>query len=276
MNKPLLSSSRVGLYQKCGLAWDFRYNKGIKSPPGVALHVGKATHQSVELNLRGKIEGIAVPLDEARELAGSALVEMWKKEPPMLTDEDGSPDKARGAAQDKAVALAGLHHTEVAPGIEPAAVEEGFIIELPGPYDIQGFKDIRATDNAIRDTKTASKSPGSEAAIQSDQLALYAWDAELAGRPAPYVALDYLVATKTPKAVSLMANPGPEEFRRVADRFSAAWKGMAAGVALPAPRDSWMCSAKFCGYFAMCPHGAKNATMVPLSNLTAKHKEHTR
>ena len=47
-NKPHLSASQLSMMARCPVQWEFRYAKGIKSPPGVALLVGKATHVSVE------------------------------------------------------------------------------------------------------------------------------------------------------------------------------------------------------------------------------------
>lgn len=271
--KPHLSPSQIKTYQNCGLIWENRYVKGIKSPPGIAAVVGKATHESVEANLRGRIGGgEAMPLAQAKAIAGDALSRAWADEAPLLSAEDREKgvDKVRGEAIDKSVALAGLHHAEVAPNITPAAVELPFRLELEdAEYDIVGYKDIVEESGVIRDTKTTGKSPSADAAEKSDQLAVYAWDAAVSGNPAPEVALDYLVSTKVPKYLPLIAKPDEIDFERVRVRAAAVWKGIKAGVFIPAPRDSWICAPKWCGYWNDCPHGARGATVVPVTR--ARH-----
>lgn len=268
--KKHLSHSQVSMYQTCGLSYEKRYILGIKAPPGVSLLVGKGTHKSVEANLDAMIAtgGEALPLEAARAIAADSTKEAWESDEPSPASFEGNPANAKGEAIDKAVSLASLHHTSVAPHLKPAETEEPFRIESDAwDFDIIGYKDVRETDGTIRDTKTTGKSPSSDAAAISDQLALYAWDAQLAGNPAPSVALDYLVATKTPKVVTLTANPDAEDFERVAKRFERAWAGIQAGVFMPAPRDSWKCCAKWCGYYDKCDHGAKHKTIVPVSRL---------
>jgi hypothetical protein len=271
MSKPHLSHSQVSMYQRCGLQWQFRYIDGIKAPPGVSALVGKATHKSVEANLTAMMAGAALERGAVAAVAAESLAQAWADEPPMLTEDDGSSAVAEGAAVDKAVTLAELHHGQVAPKLRPAAVEQAFRIESDAwDFDILGFKDVVEVDGTVRDTKTSGKSPPADAATTSDQLGVYAWDAELAGKPAPMTALDYLVSTKVAKAVTLTAIPDAEDFARVARRFEAARAGMVAGVALPAARDSWVCCAKWCGYWDRCDHGAKHKTIVPVTRL-ARH-----
>lgn len=261
-----LSHTQLELLSKCGLAWEFRYVKGIKSPPGVALVVGKGTHGAIEKDLGRKLEwGELLPDDAIADFAADATRTEWEKDPPK-PDEDGSPADLGGAV-DMAVALAELHHKALAPDINPIAVERRFLLELPGfPFDIEGQIDIEE-EGVIRDTKTASKAPSTDAADRSDQLTLYAMEAASRGAAPSRLVLDHLVKTKTPKVVSMETTRTADDHNRLLRKVEAAAKVIESGAFLPAPKvpGVWWCSSRFCGYWeSHCPFGARNAVSVGL------------
>jgi len=259
MPKAHLSASALGMLARCGEQYRFRYVEGIKAPPGVQLVIGKGTHAAIERDLINKQHwGSLLPDDSIADYAADAARAAWEDDEPLV--QEGDPDK--GGAVDTAVSLAQLHHRELAPAIEPVAIERGFLLELDGfPFDLMGFVDIEEKGR-IRDTKTSSKSPQADAADQSDQLTLYHLDAVTRGLPPPVVQLDYLVKTKTPKAVSLTSKRGPEDHARFLRRVEAAAKVIEAGAFYPTGADSWACSARFCGYWSRCRWGAKQSVSV--------------
>lgn len=268
--KPHLSATQLAMLQRCGMQYDFRYVQGIKVPPGVQLVIGKGTHAAVEKDLRSKLEWDSLlPDDEIADLAADVTRRAWADEEPVLVD--GDPDQ--GGAVDTAVALAQVHHRELAPAIEPVALERGFVLELPDfPFDLMGYVDVEEAGR-IRDTKTSAKSPPADAADKSDQLTLYHLDATVRGAPHKTVALDYLVKTKVAKAITLESTRTPADHARLLRRVEAAAKVIETGAFTPAAPDSWCCSAKWCGYWSRCDYGAKQKISVGLidpSRLTSR------
>lgn len=261
--KPHLSVSQLGMLARCAKQWEFRYVKGIKVPPGVAGTIGKGTHRAIELDLGQKLAwGRLLETAEVKEIARDALVAEWDREPPIVHDKD--PDK--GEATDLAVALATLHHTKRAPAIEPIALEQAFLIAVPGlAHDIVGVKDIE-TGGQIIDTKTSGKSPREDAIERSIQLPAYHLQATLAGHPEKTVVLDYLVKTRIPDIRSLPPVAlDASDHHRFLRRVELASKVVTSGIFQPAdPDKSWWCSQKWCGYWEQCEFGSRKAVSVGL------------
>jgi hypothetical protein len=250
---------------KCGLQYEFRYVRGIKRPPGVALVIGKGAHGAIEADLGKKIETGELLADDAiADYARDATEAEWKKETPKPED-DGEPADLGGAV-DMAIALAELHHREVAPGLEPIAVERGFTLAMPDfPFDFTGYIDVEEKGR-VRDVKTAGKAPASDAADTSEQLTAYSLEATVRGAPAAEVVLDVLVKTKVPRVVTLRSERTADDHRRFLRKLEMAARVIKAGAFLPAPKvpGVWWCSQKHCGYWDMCPAGRRQSVQVGL------------
>lgn len=263
--KPHLSASSIGTYERCPEQFRWRYVEGIKSPPGVAAITGKGTHKSIEGNMLAKLAGGALDIEAAKALARDGVMQAWEAETPMLTDDDGSEEQARGSAVDDAVSLAALHHAEVAPSIQPMAVERRVEIALSGPFDLLGFIDIEEQKGVI-DTKTSGKSPSADAAAKSTQLTIYDYARRMEGKESGFVRLDYLVKSKRPKYVPLVATRDEVDHDRMlarVARVAAAWQ---SGIFPFADPNSWACSQKFCGFWDRCEQGARQAVSVAVTS----------
>jgi hypothetical protein len=246
---------------RCELQWYHRYVLGLKSPPGVAAVIGKGTHHSVEKNLVRKMNwGVLMDREEVQQAAADGLRRAWEHEPPIVTDKD--PD--RGEATDMAVSLAELHHDAVAPKIEPIALEQAFLIEVPEmPYNLMGVVDIE-TPTHVRDTKTKGKKPSPAEVSRSPQLALYHLRSTLAGAPGKKVALDYLVKTKERQYFVHESAPDEIDHGVFLKRMEAAVASIRAGIFKPTSPSGWACSERFCGYWERCDFGARKKVAVGL------------
>lgn len=260
LNKPHLSISQLNMLARCGEQYRYRYVEGIKAPPGVQLVIGKGTHGAIEKDLANKIEwGELLPDDSIADFAADATRKAWQEDAPVLGE--GDPDE--GGAVDTAVALATVHHRELAPVIEPVAVERKFRLELPDfPFDLVGVIDVEETTR-IRDTKTSSKTPPADAAHVSDQLTMYHLEAATRGE-SKTVALDYLVKSKQAKALTLESTRNEQDHARLLRRVEAAAKVIQAGAFTPTTPDNWACSPKWCGYWDRCAWGSRKAVTVGL------------
>jgi len=264
--KPQLHVSYLNTLATCGIQFQRRYGARYGCwheeeiiPPGIALVTGISVHKSVETNLRAKIEtGSLLPREEVQQIAADQFNALHAGGMSFTDEEAANINATLGAARDQTVALATLHHSELAPKLNPVAVEKRFVVVLEGfPFDLAGQIDIQEP-NAIRDTKTSGKSPSSDA-TRSMQMAMYSLAVKVESGTLPEkVCLDYLVKTKQPKLVLLEEAPQESwiapllrRVERATEIIQAVKEGKQAFM--PANPNDWMCTEKWCGYARTCP-----------------------
>lgn len=254
MSELVLSPSRVNTFERCQLQYAYRYLEGIVKPPSVAAVIGTATHKSVEADLKHKFsEGELLPDDAVSDAARDAMENRWGE----IGDSEGMK---KGEAVDVTVGLAKLHHTDVAPEIEPVAIERAVGIQISTDIRMTGHIDV-VVDSAIRDTKTIGKTPSAMKGDHFNQGQLYAIAVMVEDGELPTeISIDYLVKNKKPKAVSHTVKIDERTAQVALDRLALTSRVIAnaieTGDFLPAPADSWTCSEKWCGYWNECPFGA--------------------
>lgn len=262
--KPQLHASMLEQLSKCGEQFRRRYGARFGWNdreeillPGVALITGKSVHTSIEKNLTAKIEtGKLLPLQQVQDIArDTAAGEIQSGI--YLSDEDAeNPEKAKGDCIDSAITLARLHAIGLAPTLRPKSVERKWVVHLNGfPFDLSGQIDIETDDGAIRDTKTKAKTPSQDAADSSEQLSMYDLAKEVCdGAPPTALYLDALVKLKEPKIVTLQTTRSKAQRQSLLRRIERSAQIIEKGVFTPADSNSWVCSRKWCGYFATCPY----------------------
>ena len=151
-----------------------------------------------------------------------------------------------------------LHHTQAAPAIEPTRLERGFRVQLPGrPWRLGGRIDVQEAGR-IRDTKTEStrrNDPHDMRQLTMYGLAIRILDHEA---PAEYI-VDGLRLTPagTENYEARRSTRGAADFQaliRLVDLVDAAAQ---RGGFLPAAEGAWWCSLKWCGWWDVCPFGAR-------------------
>src|SRR3990167_10872112 len=151
-------------------------------------------------------EGSYPSVEEVRDCAADAFEDEWARDEVRVNaddaDEAGSDAAVRGDAKDFVVDIAAFDRLEVAPAIQPIAVERKVVVKpldssivIHGTMDLAHGRDGRVT---IIDKKTSAKSPARTAADTSSQFSVYGllWLAEH-GTPPDDFRMDYLV--RTPK-----------------------------------------------------------------------------
>jgi len=258
----------LNMLSRCGIQFQRRYGARFGCwpeeeiiPPGIALATGISVHRAVEANLRHKIdsEGGLLDRETVAEIARDEFNGLWQGGLLLTDEESENLKKTFGSALDQTIALAWLHHDNLAGQLNPVAVEERFVITLDGyPFDIAGTKDIRESNGTIRDTKTAARNPSADAA-KTQQMAMYALAEKIRTRGdyPKRVTHDCLVKTKTPKLVVCEAVPDPSWIDPLIRRIEQATQIIQSAVRdkapfTPADPDSWTCSARYCGYHATC------------------------
>lgn len=249
---------------KCPKQYEFRYVDGLIIPPGVALHVGSATHVAVAANLKHKCEhdGQLLPIDSVKDIARDDLSERWDTEDVYLQDDEAERgrDTMKGEAVDMAVSLAEVHAEDLAPEIQPisaAHVERPFVLEVTDlDFDLAGT--IDAQEKAcIRDTKTAKRTPSQGDVDAETQFTFYAWAASVTDKediefPVP-IKVDALVKLKTPKAITIESHRERWQVNALVETIKSYGRLIQAGV-FPPNTNGWWCSRKWCGYASRCPY----------------------
>lgn len=268
-DKPQLHNSMIEMMAECGIRWQRRYgarfgcwHKEEIIRPGIALATGISVHKAVERNMRHKMEndGQLLHRAEVAQVARDSFEGVYQDGMIFTEEETIDVKKTIGGAVDQTVDLSWLHYDHLASHINPAAVEEKFVIELKGyPYDIAGQKDIREIDSTLRDTKTKGQSPPVDAA-RSIQMGTYCMSEVVAKRGLPKrVVLDFLVKNKTPILVCREAVPDDSWLKPVMARIERAIEIIQAvkegkQCFAPADPEHWICTTKFCGYARTCPY----------------------
>jgi hypothetical protein len=169
--------------------------------------------------------------------------------------------QAKDRTKDEVVGLSRLHATQLAPTIEPTAVEVKVTLAASEslPVKLVGVIDLVAKEG-VRDTKTKAKSPPEMLAHLSDQLTCYHL-LHLAHYKAPPVRLGLDVLWRTPgkgecKSKTLWTEREIKDLEVFIARANAARRAIEAEIFLPAPADHWACTQRFCGYTDQCPYFA--------------------
>lgn len=257
MSEIVLSASRIGTFEKCQLQYRYRYIEDKIKPPAIAAVIGTSTHKAVEADLKHKYnEGELMPEDAVADAARDELVNQWAAGVKL----DRNKPIKKGEAIDQAVALSILHHTDVAPEIEPIAIERPFGVQVSEDIRLTGHIDVQVA-NMIRDTKTIKGKPSAMKGDHYAQAQLYAVGAMVTDGELPKgIKIDYLVKNKKPVYVSHEAPVTEKTAQAALDRLTLVSRviarAMESGDFLPAPSDHWACTEKWCGYYDECPFGA--------------------
>jgi len=265
MEKPQLHISMIDMLARCGIQFQRRYGArfGVWDeeeiiPPGVALAIGISVHKGVQSNLEYKIDkDQLLTAEQIKDITRDEFQKVWDGGMLLTEEESININNTRDSNIDLSIKLVLLHNNELAPSLNPIAVENWFVIELKDyPYNLSGKIDIIEKD-CIRDTKTSGKSPTADVG-KSTQMATYSIARKVATGEFPKkIFLDYLIKTKTPKLVTVESKPDPlwikplyRRIERTIEIIQSIKKGNQAFM--PADPNSWICCEKWCGYAKSC------------------------
>ena len=252
-----ISASQLATYQRCGEQYRRRYIEGEVIPPKVSMVSGTAVHKARSTNLAQKITTkLDLPQEQVIQASRDSLDLSFQGEI-LLDAEDLSIKQAKDGAIDKAARMTACDYDVFQRTITPTHVEEQIKVEVPGlGRDIVGILDTADSDRVVRDLKTMAKTPPEDAAEKSDQLTTYALLYKTqTGHLPEHVQLDSVIDLKSgTKGVARVAMRSDEDLDMILRRYFAAIQAIDKGVFVPAPSDSWQCSAKYCGYSMSCPY----------------------
>lgn len=267
-----LSPSALGAYEICGRRGQYYHDPSIPRYPSVATAVGSAWHHGMERIAKGEVK-----IDELVPVLMGAF-EAEVSDPhfyprPGETLEQGRVELA---------VLAGSYARRDEggrwddPDVEIVAIEQEVRADFGSEYHVfHGVIDrvIRVNNTLIGlDEKTANRAYGGPKAAgdprQLPQAPLYAeaWALEF-GEEFDYFAYDVTTKTKgqfqriwvpvTPEARA----PFIERWRNISRMIGWAKEN---DVELPTNPSHFLCSAKWCDYYTICPMGqSMDAHLIP-------------
>lgn len=245
-----VSASQIGQYRRCPRQWAYRHVLKLKMPPDAGVVTGLAFHEAAAYGMTGKMDTGENPrVDTMTEAAADFVSELVDGGEVVMREND-----SKNALTDKAVRLTQAWTEEVAPDIEPTAVEDEFTTDVDG-IKVVGRMDV-VTERRVLDWKTSGRSPARADVVASLQTELYSL---ATGLPLTFI---YLVDLKHGVKV-VDVEVGEAETKHamgIARRtVTEAAQGMALGV-WPRNRAGWHCSKKWCGYYDRCMSGLDDAT----------------
>ena len=184
---PVLSPSQVRCFFDCQARWWFKYGLQLPERKNSSLALGLAVHQALEVNFREKLE-----TREDLETTGVVCVfrEAWMEQVPQT---EFTPDESQGDLRRVGEKLVAKYMDEVAPTVEPAAVELDVQGEIAG-VAVRGRVDVLDVEGRLIDFKTASRRPSHVSPDYAFQLATYR---QITPGASGEVRIDSLVKTQT-------------------------------------------------------------------------------
>ena len=239
---------------RCGVRYDYRYLQKIKTAPTSALILGRGVDEAVSFDLQNVIDHqTLLNAHEVTDIARHAVEQIVLTDGIMLTEEEAvrGLNRVRADITQKAILMASLHHTYIAPRLQPTHVQRKFEIPVAG-HIITGIIDVQE-GRSVRDTKVRSKSPDADEAATSFQLTVYAMAvAQMDGVVPESVCLDFLIATQQPKIAKQESTRQRYHFVMVEERVKRAAEAVERGLFMPADIGDWHCSRIYCPYFDIC------------------------
>jgi CRISPR/Cas system-associated exonuclease Cas4 (RecB family) len=238
---PVLSPSQVRCFFACPARRWFKYGLHLPERKNSSLALGLAVQQALEVNFREKIE-----TQEDLETTGVLMGfrEAWMEQVPEMVF---TSDESQGDLRRQGERLVAKYMDEVAPRVEPAAVELDVQGEISG-VAVRGRVDVLEVDGRLIDFKTASRRPSHVSPDYAFQLATYR---QITPGASGEVRIDSLIKTQTVQIVQQAYTVEQPDIRATQVLYPMAQKAMETGMFCP-NRQSMLCSQKHCSFWKEC------------------------
>ena len=237
----VLSPSQVRTFLDCQARWWFKYGLTLPEHKNSSLALGLAIHRALEVNFREKIE-----THEDLDTAGVIMLfrDAWMEQAGQTQfTKDESQQELRRVGE----RLVAKYMDEVAPQVEPAAVELDVAGEISG-VAVRGRVDILDIDGQLIDIKSASRRPSWVSPDYAFQLATYR---QITPGASGEVRIDSLVKTATPQVIQQRYTVSDADLRATRVLFPMVQAAMGSGMYCP-NRQSLLCSQKHCSFWTHC------------------------
>lgn len=242
-----ITTSKINCYLQCQAKFRFQYIEKIKAPSRSALLRGIAFHSAVAGNYGQKIETQQdLPIDDVLDIFG-AQFDLGVPDTMFFNDEKP------GEIKDSGYGMLKVYQKDIAPAVLPKVVEMPFELALVGTDMVfSGRVDTITMDEIIIDQKTKKARPAYVDEGHKIQMTAYTAGFQVENKRKPQKSrLDYVVDKKTPECVSFDVDITDNDIDLLLNMIGRYQKAMELGLDMP-NRTSFMCSRRYCGYFAEC------------------------
>lgn len=241
-----LSASQVNTYLTCPMRYYFRYCEGERVKPKGALTLGSSFHSAVGWNYSEKI-------DTHEDLPVEEVLDFFSDDFDMRTPDTEWDGEEPGSFKDRGAGGLELYQAEVAPIVQPAAVEQAFTMKMSNkPWSFKGILDVLDENQVIVETKTTSRRTSKPKPEHLLQATAYATGFRCQHRQQEGgVRLDYVVAIQNPELISFPVAIEETDITFFLNQISRVAHAIEQEVWI-ANRASFLCSRKWCGYYQLC------------------------
>lgn len=242
---PEFHQSSITQFLKCPRQYMFRHLMNIVLPPKAALTLGRAVDIAVTHNYAQKIK-------TETDLNVNDVLDVYSTSFDKEAKETEWADDKPGDQKDLGVKMLTVYHTEAAPKIQPATVQDAFRIETE-EYALGGTLDLTDKDGFIRDTKTSKQNYDEDHVSDSTQATMYdfAYETKYGKKPKGFK-FDVITKHKVPRYQEVTGVVSLPQRERLFETVNIMHAQIKDGRFQYAPEGAWWCSKDWCGYWHMC------------------------
>lgn len=244
-----ISHSQVSLFDRCELAWWFKYIKGITKPPTIHMLLGQCYHKALAHNFFQKCHtGVDIPLDQVLRKYNSEYQQSIRS-----GDIDAPTSVDLEEYRLPVERLLAHYYTEYVVGkMEPLLVEQEFTCNVPGiDRKFAGIIDVQLSDGTMIDFKVTSRKWSPTDISENTQSTAYAM---LYGYDTDFEFHVGLRANKNPaiQIVKLQrTNDDVNKYITHLQTVVSRMKALETGQDDPVPQKGY-CNEKMCQYYWEC------------------------
>lgn len=273
-----LSPTQLSMFFGCAFQYYQRYILGRIVPPGIALHMGSGLHAAADVNFTQKMATRKdMPRDVFEDAAEQEFNRRLNDEGVLLSKEEaGRSTHFLEECKLKTIEMARVLHDDVAPEIQPIAVEKTieFTREATPGIVYTGRLDVLDETHDVIDVKSAKSRWGAGKAEEQDQPLFYLPGArETMGTKSEKFVYHIVTKAKTPTHQVVETTRDESDLVALEERAKTMKSMRDAGLFPPCDPGHWRCSPIWCGfYLAGCKYISKRKKMVYINRKVKNHE----
>jgi len=249
-----VSNSMLGLWGKCGIAFEYSYLRGIKIPPGVAAHRGGAAHKAFEINHKQKkITMEDLPEADLTDACRDSFVRRCEGGVLIPKEDRGRKDEILNTELNNAIKTVKIYHNVIAPQIIPVIVEKKITVHLGLDLPLIGVLDVMDDKKTIIDFKSVDRKKPAGWEKTETQPSFYTLLVK------NYYGIEPAFKYHIIKDIDdeRDSTRTEEDCNKLLDYIKIFIASVNTGIFKPAEPGHWLCSEKWCGYWPLCRYAQK-------------------
>lgn len=238
-----LSKSQIEMYLRCPMQYEWRYIRGIKEPPGVALIQGISAHEALAMNNQHKMV-------QHEDLPTKRVLEKFDDDFDVRALEVDRWDEPRDKVITQSHGLINQYMNSEAPLIQPVGAEKRaevvFEYHNCEPIKVVGIIDI-LEESGLGDYKVTGRKK-SKTEMEGD-IGFGLYSAMVGIRNCYFMLLLKQAEARTHKQPICVEDKQIAWTKHVTMMVA---RSISAGIFNPCSPQSPMCSQKYCGYWGRC------------------------